>query len=249
MTQFNSHVLIGIIVVIIIIAVIYYLTKNNDQPMQNITSIDRFVNNISQNSRRSSNNNNRSLPPLNPPTLNNRRSDDITDDLVNDLVSKYNVEDRINNRGVGSFAASDPMSEEHGTFNNYGKKRQINMKKMEAPYCDNEYDPRDFSYKKKKFTGRSQEDINDLFDLNKVMPQETQEDWFDVEPLLSTKKIRGTHLIHPKVHMGVNTVGTSLRNATHDIRGDVPNPKTTVSPWNNSTIEPDTNIMGICNPM
>ncbi len=43
---------------------------------------------------------------------------------------------------------------------------------------------------------------------------------FDVEPLMGTKKIKGTHLIHPKVHMGVNTIQNSLKNGTHDIRGD-----------------------------
>ena len=49
--------------------------------------------------------------------------------------------------------------------------------------------------------------------------------------------------------MGANTISGSLRNGTHDIRGDIVNPKIPVSPWGNSTIEPDTNIKGICNPV
>ncbi len=42
--------------------------------------------------------------------------------------------------------------------------------------------------------------------------------------------------------IGVNTVGSSRRFATHDIRGTVHCPKFSVSPWNNSTADPDTNI-------
>ena len=42
--------------------------------------------------------------------------------------------------------------------------------------------------------------------------------------------------------IGINTVGSSRRFASHDIRGTVHCPKFSVSPWNNSTAEPDTNI-------
>ena len=46
--------------------------------------------------------------------------------------------------------------------------------------------------------------------------------------------------------IGVNTVGQSLKNASYDIRGTIANPKFAVSPWNNSTYEPDTNIKPLC---
>lgn len=39
--------------------------------------------------------------------------------------------------------------------------------------------------------------------------------------------------------IGVDTVGNSLRNANRQIRNEPANPKTPVSPWMNSTIEPD----------
>ena len=40
-------------------------------------------------------------------------------------------------------------------------------------------------------------------------------------------------------HMGVNTVGTSLRNANLQLRSEPPNPRTNVSPWMQTTITPD----------
>ena len=42
--------------------------------------------------------------------------------------------------------------------------------------------------------------------------------------------------------LGIDTIGNSKRFATHDLRGNIPCPKFVVSPWNNSTAEPDLNI-------
>ena len=38
---------------------------------------------------------------------------------------------------------------------------------------------------------------------------------------------------------GINTVGSTLRNANLQLRSEPPNPRVQVSPWSNSTIEPD----------
>lgn len=42
-------------------------------------------------------------------------------------------------------------------------------------------------------------------------------------------------------HIGINTVGQTLRNANRQLRSEPPNPQTKISPWNQSTIEPDIN--------
>lgn len=42
-------------------------------------------------------------------------------------------------------------------------------------------------------------------------------------------------------HIGINTIGQSLRNANLQLRSEPPNPQVPVSPWNISTIEPDMN--------
>ena len=42
-------------------------------------------------------------------------------------------------------------------------------------------------------------------------------------------------------HVGVNTVGQSLRNANRQLRSEPPNPQVKVSPWLQTTIEPDLN--------
>lgn len=40
-------------------------------------------------------------------------------------------------------------------------------------------------------------------------------------------------------HIGVGTVGASRRNPSYDLRSSPPNPQVQVSPWMQSTIEPD----------
>ena len=69
-------------------------------------------------------------------------------------------------------------------------------------------------------------------------------DWFDTSVQQDFDNSYGDMF-----SLGVNTVGQSLKNASHDIRGIVPCPKINgVSPWGNSSIEPDYNITGLgCN--
>lgn len=269
----NSNTLLGLFVIVLIGLGVYYLNQNDGSPIPNDGTVNfddnKYQNMVGHNetsvgaaggqnivnyanntrANKTSNNYPRNTRQVNPERIDNRYGMEPSDSLVDDMIAEYTVEDRPMEGGSGSFTPEDPMASEYGTFNNYGTKRQINMRKMDLPYASDEVDPRDFSYKKNHFTQRTPEDVNELYNATAMLPNETRQDWFDTEPLLTTKKIKGSHLLNPKVHMGVNTVGSSHKNDTHDIRGDIPNPKFNVSPWNNSTIEPHTNIRGICNPV
>ena len=97
----------------------------------------------------------------------------------------------------------------------------------------------------------------DVVDLNKnnvtnynatdYLPKEINDDWFNTDFSQAKYKMNDDKLINTdKYVVGVNTVGQSLKNASYDIRGAINVPKYTVSPWNNSTIEPDYNIKPLC---
>ena len=172
-----------------------------------------------------------------------------SDNIVNDFVKSYTISEQEIVRAGDEFQANDPYASTEGPFGGMPTKKYIDVKKMEQPYVDDADDLTTFMYKKKKFMRRTPEDLETQWDSRDFLPVQTEDDWFDVAPLESVKKIRGTHLINPKVHIGVNTVGSSLRNASLDLRGNPPNPKINVSPWNNSTIEPDTNLRPISNPV
>jgi hypothetical protein len=51
--------------------------------------------------------------------------------------------------------------------------------------------------------------------------------------------IMAGNLLDAGSHIGVNTVGQSLRNANLQLRSEPPNPQVNVSPWQNTTIGPD----------
>ena len=53
--------------------------------------------------------------------------------------------------------------------------------------------------------------------------------------------LKGVNFLDAGFHVGINTVGQSLRNANRQLRSEPANPQVKVSPWLQSTIEPDTN--------
>ena len=51
--------------------------------------------------------------------------------------------------------------------------------------------------------------------------------------------LQGVNMLDASYHVGINTVGQSLRNANRQLRSEPPNPQVNISPWMNSTINPD----------
>jgi hypothetical protein len=96
------------------------------------------------------------------------------------------------------------------------------------------------SYMPTNKKGRVKLSEKDKFDAIGLLPQEKNGEWFD-DPYSSTS-VKSSHLINIYRPVGVNTISTTLKNPSHDIRGTPPNPKYPVSPWSNSSYEPDTNI-------
>jgi hypothetical protein len=62
--------------------------------------------------------------------------------------------------------------------------------------------------------------------------------WAATNPV-GADSVKNVNFLAPGYHYGINTVGQTLRNANLDLRADVPNPRVPVSPFLNSTIEPD----------
>ena len=85
------------------------------------------------------------------------------------------------------------------------------------------------------------------YDAKDFLPKEINDKWFDTDFSQAKFNINDDKLINTERYViGINTVGQSLKNASYDIRGTIPNPKFTVSPWNNSTYEPDFNLKPLC---
>ena len=62
---------------------------------------------------------------------------------------------------------------------------------------------------------------------------------FNISKPIGEGILQGVNLLDSTYHVGVNTIGQSLRNANRQLRSEPPNPQVNVSPWNMSTIGPD----------
>jgi hypothetical protein len=80
----------------------------------------------------------------------------------------------------------------------------------------------------------------DLHDIEKYLPQEVNNDFFEVQP--ESVSVKNRHLINVTKPIGINTIGTSKRNMCYDFRGAPAAPKYVVSPWLQSSIEADVNL-------
>jgi len=73
-----------------------------------------------------------------------------------------------------------------------------------------------------------------------LLPTDVDSKWAQSVP--STQgSMQDINLLTSAYHIGTNTVGQSLRNANRQLRSEPPNPQMKVSPWLQSTIEPDGN--------
>ena len=73
-----------------------------------------------------------------------------------------------------------------------------------------------------------------------LLPADANSKWAQVNPA-GQGEVGTQNFLDAGYHVGVNTVGQSLRNANRQIRSEPANPQVKVSPWNQTTIEPDVN--------
>lgn len=70
-----------------------------------------------------------------------------------------------------------------------------------------------------------------------LLPSDNNE-WGSLSPN-GDGELQNVNLLKAGHHMGIDTVGGTLRNANLQLRSEPPNPQTQVSPWLNTTIQPD----------
>lgn len=73
-----------------------------------------------------------------------------------------------------------------------------------------------------------------------LLPRDANSMWAQVNPS-GQGSLADQNFLTSGFHIGINTVGQSLRNANRQIRSEPLNPQVKVSPWLQTTIEPDIN--------
>jgi hypothetical protein len=71
-----------------------------------------------------------------------------------------------------------------------------------------------------------------------LLPKDTNSQWAQLNPT-GKGELANVNLLKAGYHIGIDTIGQTLRNANLQIRSEPPNPQVYVGPWNQSTIEPD----------
>lgn len=80
-------------------------------------------------------------------------------------------------------------------------------------------------------------------DPSELLPHNVASEWSDSHQNPSNM-LADVNLLPAGAHLGIDTVGQTLRNANLQLRSDPTIPKSSVGPWNNSTIN-ETSGLGI----
>ena len=84
------------------------------------------------------------------------------------------------------------------------------------------------------------------FNSSELLPKDVNKDWFETDFSHAQVNVDDDNLVvTDRYIIGVNTVGQSLKNPSYNLRASPACPKFTVSPWQQSTIEPDFNIKNL----
>jgi hypothetical protein len=71
-----------------------------------------------------------------------------------------------------------------------------------------------------------------------LLPKDNNSQWAQLNPA-GKGDLENINLLKAGYHIGIDTIGQTLRNANLQIRSEPPNPQVSVGPWNNSTITSD----------
>lgn len=72
-----------------------------------------------------------------------------------------------------------------------------------------------------------------------LLPSDSNSEFSKLNPS-GSGDLQNVNLLQAGYHIGINTVGQSLRNANLQLRSEPPNPQMNTGPWNKSTITGDT---------
>ena len=80
----------------------------------------------------------------------------------------------------------------------------------------------------------------DQLSPGELLPKDANSAWAQSNPS-GQGDVGSQNFLNAGYHVGINTVGQTMRNPNLQLRSEPANPQVKVSPWLQSTIEPDSN--------
>lgn len=157
-----------------------------------------------------------------------------TNDDENDECFMKKIKNKHNGNKRHKYECKQASTQE---FDNFFKESNEIFNNQACPQFQ-EYEADEQKYA--KYNGSKQikkkQTVEEIFDPSNLLPKDCEKnDWFD--PVPEPISVKDKHLIN--IHRAVGTNTKNTRGQTHDIRGDIPNPKIdNITPWNNTTKEP-----------
>lgn len=126
-------------------------------------------------------------------------------------------------------------------LNQQNEQNNINENDISGSYGVN----KDSTYKEVKSSLDSNQLPNecypkDILSPKELLPTDNKSTWAQSVPA-GQGSLGDQNFLNAGFHIGINTVGQTLRNPNYGLRSEPPNPQVKVSPWMQTTIEPDTN--------
>lgn len=137
--------------------------------------------------------------------------------------------------GIGNYDPSEPSGNEVFKANlEQGQGTEVSMSSVggDGPYA---------SYDGQEESSDSMQACypRDRLTADDLLPKDAADSkWARINPS-GGGNVGDQNYLTAGYHVGVNTVGQSLRNANLQLRSEIPNPQNAVGPWLISTIEPD----------
>lgn len=148
--------------------------------------------------------------------------------LVNEYTKKQKAKDE------GFEEEIDDGDNENDHFEQ--KEPENNLAQPNEPLSNEDYKP-------VKFENTLPKDCfpKDKLTAEDLLPKDAANSkWAKVNPA-GQGDFKDKNFLNAGFHVGINTVGNSLRNPNLQLRSEPPNPQMKVSPWNQTTMESDLN--------
>mgnify|MGYP001248964220 CR=1 FL=1 len=214
----------------------------NNEMNNALNNVNNSINNLSQNLNRNSGdgvNENlmAELTRLNNGISRAEGSANAARNAANNATNAVNAASAAMNANGTPIAAANSMNAMNGSDNT--DSIPAIFQNVPEPNAD----PGGDSVPKSYNVGKNKSDScfpQDTLTVEDLLPQE------DVDAIKQFSEesigdgvLKGIELLGAGFHVGVNSVGQSLRNANRQLRSEPPNPQTEVSPFLNSSIGPD----------
>jgi hypothetical protein len=136
-----------------------------------------------------------------------------------------------NNR-VDNFSVSDV----------FGTSAPTPMSAAVAAPVSNSMDENNAAYEEQEFTSAPAVTaaLSGVANPSDLLPNDQNSQWSALNPnTMNQGDVLMPDLLQAGYHIGLDTIGQTLRNANLQYRSDPIIPKANIGPWNQSTIEPD----------